>query len=116
MPAETPAEPEKNVIPEPAKKQPSVKPAPAPQKKQAKKQGKEELLKKFIATKLIRDDTGDAAVSKEELYGIFSRWCREQKAGTVPDTREVTVALKTRFAFEEKSISGVPGWAHVRLK
>lgn len=115
-PAPVPAEPGKNPAPQVAAKTPAGKPALAPQKKPVKKTGKDDLVKKFIAVKIIRDDSGEASVPKEELYGIFSRWCREQKRGTVPDIKEVTVALKTRFAFKEKNIANIPSWVHVRLK
>lgn len=120
-PAPVSKQPEKSPVPQAAEKTPAVKPhaekpAPVPQKKPAKKTGKDDLVKKFIAVKVVRDDSEEAAVPKEELYGIFSRWCREQKNGSVPGIKEVTVALKTRFAFKEKNIAGIPSWAHVRLK
>jgi hypothetical protein len=120
-PAPVSKEPEKSPVPQDTVKTPAVKPhaakpAPATLKKPAKKTGKEDLVKKFIAVKVIRDDSGEAAVPKEELYGIFSRWCREQKIGSVPEMKEVTVALKTRFAFKEKNLAGIPSWVHVRLK
>ncbi|NMB77564.1 MAG: hypothetical protein GYA23_00525 [Methanomicrobiales archaeon] len=91
-----------------AGRKPAVKPA--------KKPAKRDIVKQFIAAKVVRDDSPEAFVAKEELYGLFSRFCREQKTTTVPDSKEVTVALKTRFAFREKTTEGTPGWANIRLR
>jgi hypothetical protein len=101
--------------PETPAKKPEARPAPPSQKAPHKKAEKGDGLKKFMATKIIRDDAEDAVIPKEELYQIFSRWCREQKISPVPDQKPVTIALKTRFAFKEKVIGGVPCWAGLRL-
>ena len=88
---------------------------PGPGKSEGKKPQKGDALKKFIATKIIREDSETAAIGKEDLYLVFSRWCREQKF-PVPEAKPVAVALKTRFAFTEKTVQGSPCWTHVRLK
>jgi hypothetical protein len=120
--------PELAPVPLPAAPAP-VRPAPAPAatkaaakppkgpagKSAAKKPAKADLLKTFIAAHIVRADDGDAGIQKEELYELFSRWCRDLKQ-TAPDSRSVAVALKTRFAFRDRVIGGVPCWANVRLK
>lgn len=121
--------PEPAPVPVPAAPMPVQRPAPAPAatktttkppkgpagKSPAKKPAKADLLKTFIAAHIVRADDGDAGIQKEELYSLFSRWCREQKQ-TAPDSRSVAVALKTRFAFRDRVTGGVPCWANVRLK
>lgn len=72
-------------------------------------------LKAFIADKLVREETAGAHLPKEELFQIFSRWCREKKL-PVPDAKATAVALKTKFAFREETIRGSPCWTHIRLK
>lgn len=110
-------EQEQKPAPEPALKPETAQTRPAaPKKPLAKKAAKADPVKKFIAAKVQRDDTADATIPKEELYNLFTRWCREQKAGTIPDARAFAVALKTRFAFKEKAVAGTPCWMHVRVK
>jgi hypothetical protein len=103
----------------PAEQAPDL-PVPGPEKKARKnplkKAEKSDGLKKFIASKIIRDDTDDAVIDKEELYRIFSRWCREQKISPVPEAKAVAAALKTRFAFREKIVGGSPCWVTLRLR
>jgi hypothetical protein len=103
-------------VPEPPVKKTRTRPSPGQVKAAAKKTQKGDGLKKFIATKIVRDDAEEALIPKEELYQIFSRWCREQKITQVPDQKSVTVALKTRFAFKEKSAGGSPCWAGLRVR
>lgn len=124
---------------QPAKKTaappPQEPPAPAPQKGSAettkkaaapapalkgkrtalKKAEKGDPIKKFIAAMIVREDDSSAVIAKDDLYQVFSRWCREQKVSTVPDQKAVTVALKTRFAFTEKNAGGKPCWTNVRF-
>ena len=76
---------------------------------------KSDAIKKFIRARIARDDTADASIPKEELYRVFSRWCREEKI-PVPELKAVSVALKTRFAFSDMTIKGISCWTHVRLK
>ena len=109
-------EPEPAPAPQPERKAAVPKSTAASKKRKVTGAKKDDLLKKFISAKILRDDAEDAAVPKEELYVLFSRWCREQKKGTVQDAKSVSVALKTRFAFREKTIGGTPCWTGVRLK
>jgi hypothetical protein len=81
-----------------------------------KKTGKGDALRKFIATRIIREDTDDAIIGKEEFYQIFSRWCRDQKISPVPDGKAVTVALKNQFAFREKVVDGKSAWVNLRAR
>jgi hypothetical protein len=102
-------------VPEASEKVLAPAPAPSPHKKPAKKAGRDDALRKFIAAKILREEYEDSAIRKDEFYMHFSRWCREQKV-PVPELKEVTVALKTRFAFREKTVGGSPGWTHVRFR
>ncbi|PKL64644.1 MAG: hypothetical protein CVV32_08225 [Methanomicrobiales archaeon HGW-Methanomicrobiales-3] len=101
----------------PAEATKAAAPAPAPKGKRTapKKAEKGDPIKKFIAAMIVREDDSSAVIAKEELYQIFSRWCREQKVSMVPDQKAVTVALKTRFAFTEKNAGGKPCWTNVRF-
>ncbi len=94
-------------------------PASPPQKAKKtvpKKPEKKDVVKRFVAATIVRDDANDAVIPKEDLYQLFSRWCRAQKIQPVPDAKSLTVALKTKFAFTEKSSGGSPCWAGIRLK
>lgn len=73
-------------------------------------------LKKFVSTKIVRSDTGDAVISKDDMYQAFARFCREHKIAQVPDQKAFSIALKNKFAFFDKTISGNPSWVNVRLK
>jgi len=116
------------VPPAPAAPAPDKRPAKAPVKAPAaappgktlkgtpKKTAKGDTLKKFITGMIVREDADNATIAKEELYQIFSRWCREQKVSPVPDAKAVAVALKTRFAFGEKNAGGKPCWTGLRFR
>jgi hypothetical protein len=77
---------------------------------------KDDGLKKFVSTKIVRSDTVDAVVSKDDMYQAFARFCREYKIAQVPDQKSFSIALKNKFAFFDKTISGNPSWVNVRLK
>ena len=99
---------------------PAKVPATAPSKKAPrtapKKTGKGDALKKFIATRIIREDTDDAIMGKDEFYQVFSRWCRDQKISPVPEAKAVTIALKNQFAFREKVVDGSSAWVNLRVR
>jgi hypothetical protein len=103
-------------VPEPPARKPDARPASKPQKTPSKKTEKGDGLKKFITTKILRTDAEDAVIPKEDLYQIFSRWCREHKISPVPEVKTVNVALKTRFALKEKIIGGTPCWVNLRSR
>ena len=92
--------------------------APAPKGKRTapKKAEKGDPIKKFLAAMIVREDDKNTVIAKEELYQIFSRWCREQKVTLVPDQKAVTVALKTRYAFTDRNTGGKPCWTNVRFR
>ena len=91
--------------------------SPAKEKKPvAGKRGKEDAIKKFIAEKVARGEPDEATVPKDEMYDLFSRWCRDQRLVPVPERRRFTLALKNHFALAEKTVDGVPCWLNVRMK
>ena len=65
---------------------------------------------------IARSDAADAVISKDDIYLAFTRFCREQKIAQVPDRKTFTIALKNKFAFFDKTVSGTPSWINVRLK
>jgi hypothetical protein len=77
---------------------------------------KEDGLKKFVTTKITRSDTGDAVVSKDDMYQAFTRFCRENKFAPVPDRKAFTLTLKNKFAFFDKTVNGIPSWVNVRFQ
>ncbi|MDO8872402.1 MAG: hypothetical protein Q7V05_06695 [Methanoregula sp.] len=126
-----------------AKQQPKIRPAPkepepvtAPPEKEevavlspaahatagkvkkpaAGKAHKDDVLKKFVSTKIARSDADDAVCTKDDMYQAFARFCREHKIAQVPDQKSFSIALKNKFAFFDKTINGTPGWVNVRLK
>jgi hypothetical protein len=106
----------------PAPDAPAQKGGRVPSRKQkreappAGKKKREDAIRKFIAEKLSRTDQPDAFITKDEVYSAFSRWCRDHRITPVPDRRSVSVALKNRYAFTEKTIDGISVWIHVRLR
>jgi hypothetical protein len=83
---------------------------------ESKKKGKDDILKKFVTTKITRLDTDDAVVSKDVMYQAFTRWCRDHRIVTVPEQKVFATLLKNKFAITEKTISGTSCWMHVRLE
>jgi hypothetical protein len=111
---EAPA-PEKRAAKAPVKA-PAAAPPGKPPKATPKKAAKGDVMKKFLAEMIVREDADNATIAKEELFQIFSRWCREQKISPVPDAKAVAVTLKTRFAFREKNACGKPCWTGLRFR
>jgi hypothetical protein len=99
--------------PGPAEKKPAARKGRAGT---AKKPSKKDGMKTFFSQKITRTDDPGAAVSKDELYGLFTRFCRERQITPLPDRRTVTMALKNQFALSEKNIDGIPCWTGIRLK
>jgi len=91
-------------------------PAGKTKKPAAGKAQKDNGLKKFVSSKIVRSDTGDAMISKDDMYQAFTRFCREHKIAQIPDQKDFSIALKNKFAFFDKTISGNPSWVNVRLK
>jgi hypothetical protein len=85
--------------------------AVAPDKKK-----KDDGLKKFVAAKIIRVDTDDAVVTKDDMYQAFTRWCRDHRIAAVPERKVFATSLKNKFAFTEKTVSGTPCWMNVQIK
>lgn len=77
---------------------------------------KDDGLKRFVSTKITRSDAGDAVISKDDMYLAFTRFCREHNIAKIPDRKSFTIALKNKFAFFDKTITGTPSWVNVRLK
>jgi hypothetical protein len=112
IPAPAPASPEEQTPATPAKKATSQKERAAP----AKKRSKGDALKTFFASKIVRMEEAGAVVSKDELYELFARFCRDHRITPVPERKAVTVALKNQFALNEKNVNGTPCWTGIRLK
>jgi len=82
---------------------------------ESKKKGKDDVLKKFVTTKITRDDADDAVISKDDMYQAFTRWCRDHRIVTFPERKAFATSLKNKFAITEKTINGTSCWVHVRL-
>lgn len=105
--------------------QPTVKAPRSPrhgeQKKEPGRKGKDDLVREFLAKKVIRDESGGAGelrIAKDELYQIFVRFCRATKRqeGPVPDRRAFAIALKNRFVMEDTIADGIQYWNNVKLR
>jgi hypothetical protein len=115
-------------VPVPAPASPEEKPVTAPAattKKAAAKKGRDTLprkrskgdaLKTFFSSKITRTDDAEATISKDELYELFARFCRDHRITPVPERKTVTVALKNQFALTEKMVDATPCWTGIRLK
>jgi hypothetical protein len=111
-PAPLPAPaPEKEIVPlrAPAMKTGKTK-TPAPRKK------KEDAVKKFFTSMILREDTETALLAKDDMYYSFERWCRDHRVLPVPDKKSFSVTLKNQFAVKEKMVNGTPTWIGIRLK
>ena len=86
-----------------------------PKSGKSKKTGKDDVLKKFVTTKITRVDADDAVISKDDMYQAFTRWCRDHRIVPVPERRVFATLLKNKFAMTEKTINGTSCWVHVRL-
>jgi len=84
-------------------------------KGEPKRKSKDEVLKKFVTTRITRVDADDAIVSKDDMYDAFSRWCRDHRVTAVPERKVFATMLKNKFAIAEKNMSGTSCWVHVRL-
>jgi len=84
-------------------------------KGEPKRKSKDEGLKKFVTTRIIRVDADDAIVSKDDMYEAFTRWCRDHRVTAVPERKVFATLLKNKFAIAEKNIGGTSCWVHVRL-
>jgi hypothetical protein len=112
VPAPAPASPEEQAPAAPAKKATVRKGPDVP----GKKRSRGDALKTFFSSKIVRTEEAGAAVSKDELYELFSRFCREHRFTPVPERKAVTVALKNQFALTETNVNGTPCWNGIRLK
>jgi hypothetical protein len=77
---------------------------------------KDDTLKKFVTEKIIRVDSESAAISKDDMYQAFSRWCRVHRCSAVPDQKAFGTLLKNKFAIADKTVNGTPSWLKVQLK
>jgi hypothetical protein len=111
-PSLSPASPEKedvsHHIPTPVRGK-TKKPAPPRRKK-------EDAAKIFFTTMILREESGTALITKDDMYYTFERWCRDHRVLPVPDKKTFSVTLKTQYAVEEKMVNGTPTWIGVRVK
>lgn len=113
VPAPVAAPQKKPDVPGAAMKKPVV---PKVRGASPKKRSKGDTLKAFFSSKIARTDDPDAAVSKDELYDLFTRFCHEHRITPVPERKAVTIALKNQFALTEKQVNGIPSWTGILLK
>ena len=114
-PAPAPALPEEKPIAAPAAttKKGAVKKG---QTASTKKRSKGDALKTFFSSKIARSDDEEARMSKDDLYELFARFCRDHRIAPVPERKTVTVALKNQFALTEKLVDGTSFWTGIRPK
>ena len=103
--------PEKEIVPLRA---PAVTTGKA--KKPAPRKKKEDAVKKFFTSMIVREDTETALLVKDDMYYSFERWCRDHRVIPVPDKKSFSVTLKNQFAVKEKIVNGTPTWIGIRLK
>jgi hypothetical protein len=81
-----------------------------------KKRPKGDALRIFFSAKIARTDDTEAAISKDEIYELFTRFCRDHRITPVPERKAITIALKNQFALSEKLVDGSACWTGIRLK
>jgi len=94
----------------------ALAPATGKTKKSAPRKKKEDAAKKFFGSMVLREDSEDAHIPKDDLYYSFVRWCRNNRVLPVPDKKSFAVTLKNQFAVKEKMVNGTPAWVGVRMK
>jgi hypothetical protein len=82
----------------------------------SEKKKREDTVKKFVSTKIVRTDTADAVITKDDMYQAFVRWCRDYRRAAVPERRAFATLLKNKFAITEKTVNGNPCWVNVHLR
>jgi hypothetical protein len=82
----------------------------------ADKKRKDDALKKFVATKIIRVDADDAVITKDDMYQAFARWCRDHRCAAIPERKAFATLLKNKFAITEKTVNGTPCWVNVYIR
>ncbi len=85
-------------------------------KKPSHRKKKEDAVKKFFTSMILREDTETALLVKDDMYYSFERWCRDHRVHPVPDKKSFSVTLKNQFAVKEKIVNGTPAWIGIRLK
>ena len=81
-----------------------------------KKRARGNALKTFFSSKIARSDNEEDRVGKDDLYELFTRFCRDHRITPVPERKAVTVALKNQFALTEKMTDGTPSWTGIRAE
>jgi hypothetical protein len=115
VPVPVPAIPEEKPVAAPAAT-PKKAVVPKGRDPTIRKRSKGDALKTFFSSKIVRTDDVEAAVSKDELYELFARFCRDHRITPIPERKSVTVGLKNQFALSEKTVNGIPCWTGIRLK
>jgi hypothetical protein len=77
---------------------------------------KEDAAKIFFASMVIREETENGLIAKDDMYYTFERWCRDHRVSTIPDKKTFSVTLKTQYAVKEKMINGTQTWVGVRVR
>ncbi len=101
---------------EPGRKPHAGRKEPRAEGRPKKKPSGTDALRAFFSSRVIRTgDPGDY-VGKEEFYNLFARFCHGHHISPVPEQRTITVAMKNRFAMNERDTGGVSSWTGIRLK
>lgn len=83
------------------------------------RRGKDNAIKRFVTTKLLRTDVGDSGqnvIAKDEMYQLFIRWCRTQSIKSIPDKKSFGVTLKNQFVMHDASVDGTTCWINVKIR
>jgi hypothetical protein len=123
LPKEKPAPDTPAPAPQPApagEKEVISHPAQFPTTEKAKKplprKKKEDIIKKFFSSMILREDSGSELIAKDDLYYAFERWCRNHRVLPVPDKKSFSVTLKNQHAVTEKMVDGTPTWLGVKVR
>lgn len=106
-------------VPAPGKEAIPRRETPPPEKAKkpaAPRKKKEDPAKKFFGSMVLREDAGDALISKDDMFNVFERWCREHHILPIPEKKAFAVTLKNQCAVREKMVNGTPSWIGIRLK
>lgn len=99
---------------------PVIRPGRAAAKKgktaEKERKRKDDSLKKFVTSKIVRVDSGTAVIAKDDMYQAFTRWCRDHRCFAAPEQKAFGTLLKNKFALTDKTVNGTPCWVNVQLK
>ena len=98
----------------------SPPPGKGEERKNSARKGREDGIRQFLKRKILRvEEPGEGEINrieKDEMYRLFTRFCRTKNSSAVPDRKSFSAALKTRYVIDDVTIDGIHYWNNVKLR